>query len=104
MTMRACGVDQANGAVSVVELAEPPDPGPGEVLIAVQAAGMGPWDALLYTGGWDVGLQYPAALGVEGLVINGGFVNMTSLRLGDNNFGTMLVAPGAVVTNTGAGP
>jgi NADPH:quinone reductase-like Zn-dependent oxidoreductase len=26
---------------------------------------MGPWDALLHTGGWDVGLQYPAALGVE---------------------------------------
>jgi NADPH:quinone reductase-like Zn-dependent oxidoreductase len=47
--MRACGVDQANGTVSVLELAEPPDPGPGEVLITVQAAGMGPWDALLYT-------------------------------------------------------
>ena len=66
MTMRACGVKHANGAVSLLELAEPPDPGPGEVLITVLAAGMGPWDALLYTGGWDVGLQYPAALGVEG--------------------------------------
>jgi NADPH:quinone reductase-like Zn-dependent oxidoreductase len=66
MTMRGCGVDRANGAVSVLELAEPPEPGPGEVLITVQAAGMGPWDALLYTGGWDVGLQFPAALGVEG--------------------------------------
>lgn len=44
-----------------------------------------------------------AALGVEGLIINGGLVNMTSLRLGDNNFGTMLVGPGSVVTNSGAG-
>jgi hypothetical protein len=52
MTMRACGVDRAKGAVSVLELAEPPDPGHGEVLITVQPAGMGPWDALLYTGGW----------------------------------------------------
>jgi NADPH:quinone reductase-like Zn-dependent oxidoreductase len=24
-----------------------------------------PWDALLHTGGWEVGLQPPAALGVE---------------------------------------
>ncbi|GAB3329514.1 NADP-dependent oxidoreductase [Micromonospora halotolerans] len=29
------------------------------------AAGIGPWDALLHTGGWDVGLVPPAALGVE---------------------------------------
>jgi NADPH:quinone reductase-like Zn-dependent oxidoreductase len=27
---------------------------------------MGPWDGLLPTGGWDVGLRPPAALGVEG--------------------------------------
>jgi len=44
-----------------------------------------------------------AALGSEGLIINGGLVNMTSLRLGDNNFGSMLVGPGAIVTNNGAG-
>ena len=25
----------------------------------------GPWDAFLHTGGWEVGLQPPAALGVE---------------------------------------
>jgi NADPH:quinone reductase-like Zn-dependent oxidoreductase len=31
----------------------------------VVAAGIGPWDALLHTGGWDVGLVPPAALGVE---------------------------------------
>jgi NADPH:quinone reductase-like Zn-dependent oxidoreductase len=84
MMMRGCGVDRADGTVSVLELAEPPDPGPGEVLIAVQAAGMGPWDALLYTGGWDVGLQYPAALGVEGSgsVLAVG-ADVTALRVGD---------------------
>jgi NADPH:quinone reductase-like Zn-dependent oxidoreductase len=39
----------------------------GHVLIAVEAAGVGPWDRLLNTGGWDVGLRPPAALGVEGV-------------------------------------
>ncbi|HSV28422.1 MAG TPA: autotransporter-associated beta strand repeat-containing protein, partial [Candidatus Omnitrophota bacterium] len=44
-----------------------------------------------------------AALGTEGLMIYGGLVNMTSLRLGNNNFASMLVSPGAIVTNTGNG-
>jgi fibronectin-binding autotransporter adhesin len=44
-----------------------------------------------------------AAIGVEGLVVNGGQVNMTSLRLGDNNFGSVILNPGALVTNTGNG-
>jgi autotransporter-associated beta strand protein len=43
------------------------------------------------------------ALGNDGLIIKGGFVNMTSLRLGNNNWSTMLISPGAVVTNTGSG-
>jgi NADPH:quinone reductase-like Zn-dependent oxidoreductase len=35
-------------------------------VLEVQAAGMGRWDGLVHTGGWDVGLRPPAALGVEG--------------------------------------
>ena len=66
MTLRALGVDRADCDVKVLELPEPRQPGPGQVSIAVVAAGMGPWDRLLYSGGWDVGLQLPAALGVEG--------------------------------------
>ncbi|MGW2524535.1 NADP-dependent oxidoreductase [Streptomyces sp. NPDC001617] len=34
--------------------------------MAVEAAGVGPWDELLDGAGWDVGLRPPAALGVEG--------------------------------------
>jgi NADPH:quinone reductase-like Zn-dependent oxidoreductase len=66
MSLRALGVNGADGDVKLLELPEPPQPGPGQVLIGVVAAGMGPWDRLLYTGGWDVGLRFPAALGVEG--------------------------------------
>ena len=40
-------------------------PGSGQVLLGVEATGVGPWDRLLNDVGWDVGLR-PAALGVEG--------------------------------------
>ncbi|WP_327592684.1 NADP-dependent oxidoreductase [Streptomyces chartreusis] len=53
--------------VILLDLPEPASPGAGQVVIEVEAAGVGPWDRLLNTGGWDVGLQPPAALGVEGV-------------------------------------
>src|SRR3954451_23698989 len=64
--MRACGVSQPGGGLELLDLPEPSAPAAGQVLVAVEAAGMGPWDALVRTGGWDVGLRPPAALGVEG--------------------------------------
>jgi NADPH:quinone reductase-like Zn-dependent oxidoreductase len=66
LQMAACGVTEPSGPVRFLRLPRPPVPGPGEILIDVLAAGVGPWDRLLYTGGWDVGLRFPAALGVEG--------------------------------------
>src|SRR3954470_7663661 len=36
-----------------------------EVLIKVMAAGVGNWDGIVRTGGWDVGGRPPMALGVE---------------------------------------
>jgi NADPH:quinone reductase-like Zn-dependent oxidoreductase len=59
-------VSGAGGDVVLLELPEPPSPGPGQVLLGVEAAGIGPWDRLLNDSGWDVGLRPPAALGVEG--------------------------------------
>ncbi|MER6976195.1 NADP-dependent oxidoreductase [Streptomyces carpinensis] len=64
--MKACGVSGAEKEVALLELPEPPSPGPGQILVAVEAAGVGPWDQLLNGAGWDVGLRPPAALGVEG--------------------------------------
>ncbi|MFS4092563.1 NADP-dependent oxidoreductase [Streptomyces sp. AF1A] len=56
----------AETEVALLELPEPPSPGPGQILVSVEAAGVGPWDQLLNGAGWDVGLRPPAALGVEG--------------------------------------
>jgi NADPH:quinone reductase-like Zn-dependent oxidoreductase len=64
--VKACGVSGADGDVVLLELPGPPFPGPGQVLLVVEAAGVGPWDRLLNDAGWDVGLRPPAALGVEG--------------------------------------
>jgi NADPH:quinone reductase-like Zn-dependent oxidoreductase len=63
--MKACGVSGADRDVVLLELPDPPSPGSGQIVVAVEAAGVGPWDRLL-NGGWDVGLRPPAALGVEG--------------------------------------
>lgn len=63
--MWACGVRRLGGEVALLDLAEPPDPGPGQVLLKVYAAGVGGWDRLVRTGEWDVGIRPPAALGVE---------------------------------------
>src|SRR3954452_10934244 len=66
ISMKACGVSGADGDVVLLELPDPPSPGPGQILVAGEAAGVGAWDQLLNGAGWDVGLQPPAALGVEG--------------------------------------
>jgi fibronectin-binding autotransporter adhesin len=42
------------------------------------------------------------ALGTDGFIIYGGSVNMSSLIVGNNNWTTMLVSPGSIVTNAGS--
>jgi NADPH:quinone reductase-like Zn-dependent oxidoreductase len=64
--MRACGVRRFGSDVVLLDLAEPPVPGPQQLVLAMDAAGLGGWDPLVGTGQWDVGLHPPAALGVEG--------------------------------------
>ncbi|MEU6220794.1 alcohol dehydrogenase catalytic domain-containing protein [Streptomyces sp. NPDC047022] len=64
--MKAYGVSGAGSDVALLDVPEPPSPGLGQLLVAIDAAGVGPWDQLLNDAGWDVGLRPPAALGVEG--------------------------------------
>jgi NADPH:quinone reductase-like Zn-dependent oxidoreductase len=53
-------------------------------VIAVRAAGVGNWDEIVRTGGWDVGRRPPLVLGVEaaGVLVAVGD-EVTSLALGD---------------------
>jgi NADPH:quinone reductase-like Zn-dependent oxidoreductase len=63
--MRVAGVRSIGGRVECFELADSRQPAVGEVLLAVKAAGVGSWDDIVRTGGWDVGTRPPMALGVE---------------------------------------
>lgn len=65
--MFGLGARSANGALEMLDLPEPREPESGELVLDMLAAGIGPWDPLLHSGGWDVDLVPPAALGVEGV-------------------------------------
>ena len=63
--MRAAGIDSFGAEVRELELDAPTSPAPDEVVISVDAAGVGNWDEIVRVGGWDVGPRPPLALGVE---------------------------------------
>jgi NADPH:quinone reductase-like Zn-dependent oxidoreductase len=65
MGLRAAGIERFGGQVALLELPEPRPLDAGEVLIEVKAAGVGNWDEIVRTGGWEVGRAPPLALGVE---------------------------------------
>ena len=78
------GVRRFGGPVEVLELPGPRELRPDEVLIDVQACGVGNWDEFARTGGWDLGIRPPMALGVEaaGLVAAVGD-RVTGIAAGD---------------------
>jgi len=82
--MRAAGVERIGAAIQPLELPDPRPPRAGEVLLEVRASGMGNWDEIIRTGGWDTGARPPMALGVEaaGLVASVG-AGVRGLRPGD---------------------
>jgi NADPH:quinone reductase-like Zn-dependent oxidoreductase len=82
--MRAAGVTRIGAAVGLLELPEPARPQAGQVLIEARACGVGNWDEIVRTGGWDTGARPPMALGVEaaGLVTAVG-AGVGQLRPGD---------------------
>ena len=66
--MRAAVIDRF-GAPSVVRVrtVPAPTPGPGQVLIALEAAELGIWDAKLREGAWAEGeAEFPLVLGADG--------------------------------------
>lgn len=63
--MLVAGVRTRGGKVETFKVDEPRPLAVDEVLIDVRSAGVGNWDDIVRTGGWDVGTRPPLALGVE---------------------------------------
>jgi NADPH:quinone reductase-like Zn-dependent oxidoreductase len=63
--VRGAGILAYGSPVQLLELPDPEISDPHQILIAVHAAGVGNWDDIVRTGGWDVGGVPPMALGVE---------------------------------------
>ena len=63
--MRAAGIRRYSAPVELLELPGPGELRPDEVLVEVRCCGVGNWDEIARTGGWDLGRHPPMALGVE---------------------------------------
>jgi NADPH:quinone reductase-like Zn-dependent oxidoreductase len=85
-TMKAVALDRF-GPPSVLTLHElpVPEPGPGEVLIALHAAGVGVWEADIRKGWWPQGRpKFPLVLGTDGAgVVAGRGPGVRRFREGD---------------------
>jgi NADPH:quinone reductase-like Zn-dependent oxidoreductase len=80
----SAGIREIGGPVVTLQLDEPAALADDEVLIEVKAAGVGNWDDIARTGGWDLGVIPPMALGVEaaGVVVRTG-AGVGAFPLGD---------------------
>jgi NADPH:quinone reductase-like Zn-dependent oxidoreductase len=82
--VRGAGILAYGGSIQRLELSEPEISDPHQLLIAVHAAGVGNWDDLVRTGGWDVGGTPPLAPGVEAAGVVRAVGTMVSrFRVGD---------------------
>ncbi len=78
------------GSLDVITVAdtECPAPGPGEVLVRVKAAGVGPWDALVREGKSGIPQPLPLILGsdISGVIQSVG-AEVNAFRVGDEIYG-----------------
>lgn len=87
--MKANRVHQFGGIDAIIfEEIPQPAPGPGEVLVRVHAAGVGPWDALVRSGHSGLPQPLPLTLGsdLSGVVVATG-PEVTDVAPGDEVFG-----------------
>ena len=97
-TMHAAAIDEFGGPISMHELPVP-RPGPGEVLIRVESAGIGVWDPFEQEGGFaemmGVKPKFPYVLGSEGAgtVVDTGVGEFGALRKGDRVYAIALANP-----------
>ncbi len=82
--MRAAGIRRYSAPVEPLELPGPGELRPDEVLLEVRCSGVGNWDEITRTGGWDLGRHPPMALGTEAAgVVAGTGSAVAGLAAGD---------------------
>jgi NADPH:quinone reductase-like Zn-dependent oxidoreductase len=93
-SMRAVVVNKYGEAPVVAEVPTP-QPGAGQVLIKLTAAGMNPMDRTLATGDWrPMPATFPMVLGADGAGVVGTLgEGAARFSAGDNVFGQLLIAP-----------
>jgi NADPH2:quinone reductase len=92
--MRAVTVWEYGGTPAVAEIPTP-EPGPGQILIRLRAAGMNPMDRTLASGDWKpMPATFPMVLGADcaGAVEEIG-EGTSKFSVGDDLFGQLLIAP-----------
>ena len=92
--MRAVTVTEYGATPAVAEMPTP-EPGPGQVLIRLRAAGMNPMDRALASGAWKpIPATFPMVLGVDGAgVVEQLGPGASRFSVGDDLFGQLLIAP-----------
>jgi NADPH:quinone reductase len=93
--MRAVTVSDYGKEATVSDLPKP-QPGPGQVLIKVQAAGMNPMDRKIALGAWKARMpaQFPLILGADVAgVVDAIGANETTFQPGDGVFGQLMGTP-----------
>jgi NADPH:quinone reductase-like Zn-dependent oxidoreductase len=63
--MRAAGIERYGDGVHLMNFPEPRPLEVDEILLQVRAVGVGNWDNIVRTGGWDLGITPPMVLGTE---------------------------------------
>jgi NADPH:quinone reductase len=95
-TMKAAAIDRFGPPdVLTVHTVPTPQPGPGEVLIAVYGAGVGVWDADIRAGWWPSGKpKFPVVLGTDGagIVVAKG-PGVRRLAVGDRAWAYQFISP-----------
>ncbi len=93
--MRAITVDEYGAAPALTEVPDP-HPGPGQVLIKIEAAGMNPMDRSMAAGAWKEQMPgtFPFVLGADlAGVVEAVGDGAGRFRPGEEVFGQLLIAP-----------
>jgi NADPH:quinone reductase-like Zn-dependent oxidoreductase len=93
--MQAVAVNQYGAKPIVMQLPKP-EPGPGQILLRIRAAGMNPMDRQISDGGWKARMpgMFPLVLGSDlAAVVEAVGENTSRFSPGDAVFGQLLIPP-----------